>query len=33
MGRTIHLYDKTAYEAQMAAEIPTGDVVDFFGKA
>jgi hypothetical protein len=33
MGRTIHLYDKATYEAQMAAEIPTGEVVDFFGKA
>ncbi len=33
MGSTIHLYDKAAYEAQMAAEIPPGDVVDLFGKA
>ena len=33
MGRTIHLYDKATYEAQMSAEIPTTDVVDFFGKA
>jgi MraZ protein len=33
MGRTIHLYDRGTYEAQMAAEIPTSDVVDFFGKA
>lgn len=32
MGRTIHLYDRAAYDAQMAAEIPAGDVVDFFGK-
>ena len=33
MGRTVHLYDRAAYEAQMTAEIPAGDVVDFFGKA
>jgi MraZ protein len=33
MGRTIHLYDKATYEAQMAAEIPADEVVDFFGKA
>ncbi len=33
MGRTVHLYDRAAYEAQMTAEIPPGDVVDFFGKA
>lgn len=32
MGRTIHLYDKAAYEEQLTAEIPAGDVVDFFGK-
>jgi MraZ protein len=32
MGRTIHLYDKATYEEQAAAEIPAGDVVDFFGK-
>jgi MraZ protein len=32
MGRTIHLYDKAAYETQMAAEIPAEQVVDFFGK-
>ena len=33
MGRTIHLYDRAEHEQQMAAEIPAGDVVDFFGKA
>jgi MraZ protein len=33
MGRTIHLYDRATYEEQMSAEIPAGDVVDFFGKA
>ncbi len=33
MGSTIHLYDRAAYEAQMSAEIPPGDVVDLFGKA
>jgi MraZ protein len=33
MGRTIHLYDRAVYDEQMAAEIPAGDVVDFFGKA
>ena len=33
MGRTVHLYDRAAYEAQMTAEIPADDVVDFFGKA
>lgn len=32
MGRTIHLYDKAAYAEQMAAEIPSEQVVDFFGK-
>ena len=30
MGKTIHLYDKAAYEQQMAAEIPADEVVDFF---
>jgi MraZ protein len=30
MGKHIHLYDKAAYEAQMAAEIPPDEVVDFF---
>ncbi|HSN90735.1 MAG TPA: division/cell wall cluster transcriptional repressor MraZ [Anaeromyxobacteraceae bacterium] len=30
MGRTIHLYDKAAWEEQMAKEIPEGEVVDFF---
>ncbi len=33
MGSTIHLYDRAAYEQQMAAEIPPEDVVDLFGKA
>ncbi len=33
MGSTIHLYDRAAYEQQMAAEIPPGEVVDLFGKA
>ena len=33
MGRTVHLYDRAAYEAQMTAEIPADEVVDFFGKA
>ncbi len=33
MGSTIHLYDRAAYEQQMAAEIPPQDVVDLFGKA
>ena len=30
MGKTIHLFDKAAYEAQMSQEIGEGDVVDFF---
>jgi MraZ protein len=30
MGRTIHLYDRAAWEQQMAAEIPADEVVDFF---
>ncbi len=30
MGRVIHLYDKAQWEAQMTAEIPADDVVDFF---
>ncbi len=30
MGKTIHLFDKAAYEAQMSQEISAGDVVDFF---
>jgi MraZ protein len=33
MGRTIHLYDKAVHEEQLAAEIPAGEVVDFFGKS
>lgn len=32
MGRTIHLYDRPTYEAQMSSEIPADEVVDFFGK-
>ena len=30
MGRTIHLFDRAAYEEQMAAETPEVDLVDFF---
>jgi transcriptional regulator MraZ len=30
MGRTIHLYDRAAYDEQMSAEIPADQVVDFF---
>ena len=30
MGRIVHLYDRAQYEAQMAAEIPPDEVVDFF---
>jgi MraZ protein len=30
MGRTMHLYDRAAYEARMAEEIPEDQVVDFF---
>jgi MraZ protein len=30
MGRTIHLYDRAAWEEQMAREIPEEEVVDFF---
>jgi MraZ protein len=30
MGRTIHLFDKSAYEEQMKAELPETEVVDFF---
>jgi MraZ protein len=33
MGAVIHLYDKAAYEEQMAADIPPDQVVDLFGKA
>ena len=33
MGAVIHLYDKTAYAEQMAADIPPDQVVDLFGKA
>lgn len=33
MGRTIHLYDKAAYDEQMSAEIPADQVVDFFRTA
>ncbi len=31
MGRTIQLFDRAAYDDQMAREIPPGEVVDFFG--
>jgi MraZ protein len=31
MGRTIQLFDRAVYDAQMALEIPPSDVVDFFG--
>jgi MraZ protein len=30
MGRTIHLFDRAAYEEQMGAETPEQDLVDFF---
>ena len=30
MGRTIHLFEKATYEAQMSAELSEGEVVDFF---
>jgi len=30
MGRTIQLFDKAAYEEQMARDIPADEVVDFF---
>ena len=30
MGRHILLFDKTVYEAQMAAELSRDEVVDFF---
>jgi len=30
MGRTIHLFDRAAYEEQMNAETPEADRVDFF---
>ena len=33
MGAVIHLYDKSAYAEQMAADIPPDQVVDLFGKA
>jgi MraZ protein len=33
MGPTIQLFDKATYEAQMAAEMPPGDILDLFGKA
>ena len=32
MGRTIHLWDKAAYEAQMAEELPADQVIDLFAK-
>ena len=31
MGRTIQLFDRAVYDAQMQLEIPPADVVDFFG--
>ncbi len=30
MGRHMHLFDKATYDAQMAEELPEGEVVDFF---
>lgn len=30
MGKTIHLFDKAAYETQMERELGEGDIVDFF---
>jgi len=30
MGRTIQLFDKTAYDEQMSRDIPADEVVDFF---
>jgi MraZ protein len=33
MGRTMHLYDKAAYEERMSTEIAPEDRVDFFSKA
>jgi len=30
MGRTIHLFDKAAYEEQMGRDLAEGEVVDFF---
>jgi MraZ protein len=32
MGRFMHLYDRAQYEAQMQAELPQDQVVDFFGR-
>jgi MraZ protein len=32
MGRTVHLFDRTRHEAEMAADIPADQVVDFFSK-
>jgi len=33
MGAVIHLYDRGAYQEQMAADIPADQVVDLFGKS
>jgi MraZ protein len=30
MGGYIQLYDQAAYEAEMAADIPAGERIDFF---
>jgi hypothetical protein len=30
MGGYIQLYDQATYEAEMAAEIPAGERIDFF---
>ncbi len=30
MGKTMQLFDKATYEAEMGREIPEGEVVDFF---
>ncbi len=32
MGRTMHLYDKSTYDEQMAEEIPPDQVVDLFAR-
>lgn len=33
MGSIIHLFDKAAYEEQLAAELPAEELIDLFGKA
>jgi hypothetical protein len=33
MGPIVQLFDKSVYEAQMAAELPPDQVLDLFGKA